>query len=179
MYSKGFKGKSPQFHWGTKGFLGGQLLEGNCTLGEVFLSRETNTGYPSLSLRVETFKEAEGVLLLNQLSRRHTLELLAKIVSANLSISSIEEEKHVLLLIFYCVEFAGTLSKGLISKGGTLSQVTNRAIVTCDFGHVVLVLEAVKSFACHKHLWRRNTTTFWELTNQSLTMRHLPKRQRG
>ena len=143
MYSKGSLAKSLRFPKEPKGFHQPEAisLEADSTLGEVFCLREANTGNPSLSLRVEGLKEAEGVLLLNQLSRRHTLEFLAKIVSANLSISSIEEEKHVLLLILYCVELAGTLGIGLISEGDTLGKVADRAVVTCDFGHVVSVLK--------------------------------------
>lgn len=48
---------------------GHQLLEAGSSLGKVFLVREANTGNPALSLRVEALKEAESVLLINQLSR--------------------------------------------------------------------------------------------------------------
>ena len=50
-------------------------------------------------------------------------ELLAKVIAANLSISSIEEEEDVLLLILNCVELVGSLGIDLITKGYTLGQI--------------------------------------------------------
>ena len=147
---------TPQLLLGAKGECQeANSLEADCTLGEVFCLREANTGNPRICLWVEAFEETEVVLLLNQLSWSQSLELLAKVIASYLSITSIEEEKHMLFLILNCVELAGTLGIGLITKGDTLGQIADRAIVTCDFGHVVSVLEAVKSFACHKHYWRR------------------------
>ena len=118
-------------------------LEGDSTLGEVIRLIETHTGNPALGLWVEALEEAEGVLLLHQLSRRLALELLAKVIAANLSISRVEEEQYMLLLILHGVELAGTLGIGLISEGDTLCQVADRAVVTGDFGHVVSVLERI------------------------------------
>ena len=115
---------NPSAHWGPRGSQEA-ALEGNCTLGEVFCLREANTGNPLLSLGVEGLKEAEVVLLLNQLSRRHSLELLAKVIAANFSITCIEEEEDVLLLILNSVQLAGTLGISLITEGYTLSQVAN------------------------------------------------------
>ena len=123
MYNKGFK-RQPLSPLGAKGSQEA-ALEGNCTLGEVFCLREANTGNPLLSLWVEALKEAKVVLLLNQLSGRHTLEFLAEVIAANFSITCIEEEEDMLLLILNGVQLAGTLGIGLITEGYTLSQVAN------------------------------------------------------
>ena len=100
-------------------------LEAGSTLCKVFLVREANTRNPSLGFRVEALKEAEVVLLLNQLLWSEPLKLLAKVIAANFSISRVEEEEDMLLLILNCVELAGTSGIGLISKGDTLSEITH------------------------------------------------------
>ena len=61
-------------------------LEGNSTLGEVFLRAQANTGNPRGGLWVEALEEAKGMLLLNQLLWSLALELLAKVIAANFSI---------------------------------------------------------------------------------------------
>ena len=77
----------PSAHIGAKGFPKGvAALEGNSTLGEVFLRAQANTGNPRGSLWVEALEEAKGMLLLNQLLWSLALELLAKVIAANFCI---------------------------------------------------------------------------------------------
>ena len=57
--------RSPSAPLGSQGGSRGSSLEADCTLGEVFLSRETNAGNPRLGFWVEALEEAEGMLLLN------------------------------------------------------------------------------------------------------------------
>ena len=135
----------------AKGLLprGKASLEADCLLSEVLRVREAHTGYPALGVRIEALEEAEAMLLLNQLCRSHTLELLAQVIASNFSICRVEEEEDVLLLILHSVELAGSCLVGLISEGDTLGEVAHFAVITCDFGHVVYTLVAVKILACH------------------------------
>ena len=177
MYSKRFERNPPEaLSEHSRGFSAKRQasLEADCTLSEVFGRREANTGNPSLGLGIEALKEAEDMLLLNQLVRGHALELLAKIIAANFSLCIIEEEKHMLLLILHGVELAGTLGIGLISEGDTLSQVADCTIVTCDFCHVVSVLEAAKCFTYHKHFKRSCINHLQGSYYQSSNAEHLP-----
>ena len=109
--------KDPLSPLGAKGSQEATSLEAGSSLGKVFLRGEAHTGNPALGLRVEALEEAEGMLLLNQLGRSLALELLAKVIAANFSISTVEEEEDVLLLILNSVELAGTSGIGLISEG--------------------------------------------------------------
>ena len=117
-------------------------LEAHHLLGKVLLVGEANTGHPGLGLWVEALEEAEDMLLLNQLGRGHALELLAKIIAANLSLRVIEQEEDMLLLILDSGKAYSTLGIGLITEAHTLGEVGDRTVVTGDFGHVVSVLEA-------------------------------------
>ena len=89
-------------------------LEADCTLGEVLLRGEANTGNPTVSVGVEALEDAELVLHLSKLCWRLALELLAKVEPANLSIACVEEEEDMLLLILDSVELAGTCGVGCI-----------------------------------------------------------------
>ena len=162
MYNKSFR-RNPSALRPRGCSKGTAALEGNSTLGEVFLRAQANTGNPRLRHRVEALEEAKGMLHLNQLLWSFALELLAKVIAANFSISRVEEEEDVLLLILNCVELAGTLGKSLITERDTLSQVADRAVVTCDFGHVVFTLIAANVFACHKALSGGNNDCLLEV----------------
>ena len=110
-------------HQGAKGSQEAISLEGDSTLSEVLLGREANTGNPGLSLRVEAAEEAQHMLHLHKFLRGFALQLLAKVIAANLSISRVEEEEHVLLLILHSVELASPCLIGFITKGYTLGQI--------------------------------------------------------
>lgn len=83
-------------------------LEGDSTLGETLLSGEANAGNPLIRVGVEGLEDAQLVLLLCDFRGSEALQLLAEVESANLCISVVEEEEHVLLLILDCVEFGGS-----------------------------------------------------------------------
>ena len=98
-------------------------LEGDCGSCKALLSPKSNTGYPCIGVGVEALEDAQKVLLLSNFCWRHTLQLLAKVVSTYLCISTVEEEEYMLLLILEGVELASTNSVGFICKGCRCSQV--------------------------------------------------------
>lgn len=89
------------------------------------------------------------MLQLCNLSRSFALKTLAEVISADFSISSIEEEKRMLFLIFNCVELASTCCIGFIDEVCALSQIADSAIITCKLAYVVSTFEVIDVFACH------------------------------
>lgn len=61
----------------------------------------------------------------------------------------VEQEEDVLLLVFKGVELAGTLEVGFVSEVDSLGEVSDAAVIICDFGNVVFTLIVVKIFALH------------------------------
>ena len=126
MCSIGFGSKPPRVARRLpKGVRGQEAtsLEAGSSLGKVFLAGEANAGNPAVGVGVEALEDAELVLLLNQLAWGQALELLAKVEPANFSVSTVEEEEHVLLLILDSVELAGTSGIGCIVEAHTLGQI--------------------------------------------------------
>ena len=114
---------NPQGSHGAKGKARGNSLEADCTLGEVFLRGQANTGNPALSLGIEALEDAEAVLLLSQLSWSEALELLAKVIPAYLNIGTVEKEEDMFGLILNSVELGSTSGISFFREAYTLSKV--------------------------------------------------------